>query len=145
VLFPEQLYQLTKRDQQVTWIDPLIQRVVVSLANAVVSTDFQVPTDRALLVQGLFCETIPGAAQNATGIFLGALSPPAGTGIFVLLNANRTAGAVGARTFTEWRGELVIPANWIVRAQGNFNAGVAANQVDLHMYGLLIPAANVSR
>jgi len=145
MFFPESLFQLSQRDLQVTWLDPLITRNLLAIANAVVSADLTVPTGRVLLLTHIHAETVPDAAQNATGLFVGALPPPAGTGTFVLLAANRTAGGAGVRTMVDFDGQVLIPSGWIVRAQGTFNAGVNVNQAEAHIWGMLFPIGNIQR
>jgi hypothetical protein len=78
VFFPEFLYQLSGRDQQVTWLDPSFSAVGDSALNVFVTVDaLTVPSDRVLVLQSVVGMAEPGAGQNVTDIRLQLFAPGA--------------------------------------------------------------------
>lgn len=144
MFFPDFLYQLSQRDQQVTWLDPALSRIISSVAAATVTADFIVPNDRMLLLSAFYAVFSPGAAQNVVDTRIELLSQslvsPA-----VILTRNSNALAAGIITDTDRQCEIPVPPLWRVRATGVFNAGAAANDVHLSIAGMLIPIGNIQR
>jgi hypothetical protein len=142
VLFPEYLYQLSARDQQVTWLDPLITVVTQSTAGTAVTATYTVPNDRALILQAAVLVILAGAAQTSNEAYLGASRLATGA---IFRFANSVYAAALQPDPLEFSGSLVIPAQWNVTGTAGFNAGVAANIVSLNIFGILIPIANIQR
>lgn len=142
-IFPELLYQLSGRDQQVTWLDPLLTAPVSSAASNFVFASYTVPADRALLLHHLAARGDPGAGQLITDIHI-FLQAPAGS-FTVTLERDEVAKAANANAIVTWQGELVIPPNWQVVGAITFDAGVQVNAEQTHVAGILIPIGNIQR
>jgi hypothetical protein len=146
VLFPEFLFQLSARDQQVTWLDPLITDQVVSAALTTVDALIRVPDGRCLILTTAVTSVDPGAGQNFTAITLALLAPgPVATANVVEIAENRTPGAADANFALAWSGAVLVPPGWAVLARNVFNSGVAANVTRLNITGMLIPVGNIQR
>lgn len=144
MFFPEFLYQLSARDQQVTWLDPRIARGDTLLAAAAVTAvAITVPTGLVLVLQNASLEADPGAAQNVTESFFELLTPDAATG--VRITQDRTALAANVIGHLNWSGSILVPPNWQVRGAANFNAAAAANRVIADCIGILLPVGNIQR
>jgi hypothetical protein len=142
VIFPEYLYKLSSRDQQVTWLDPRFDALSVAAAAASVQSTLRVPDGRVLVLSAAVVDAIAGAAQTLDRIVLFCEPPDPSTISF------RISGGIFAASveqFVTWTGQLVIPPNWKVAATARFNAGVAANTVALSLAGILIPVGNIQR
>lgn len=143
-VFPELLYQLSGRDQQVTWLDPVIVRVATSTAAAQVNATFTVNTGRAFVLTSAIAAAVPGAAQNITDLSL-VLQEPTGTTNVGLTGVEVTPAAGLAFQRLNFSGEVVLPPGWKVIAVGTYSAGVAANQTILTLTGILMPVGNIQR
>lgn len=142
MIFPEYLYQLSKRDLQVTWLDPALRSVVTSVAAANVTSDFTIDNGRILVLTHVHGFVIPGGGQNVTLLSLLIVDPG---GTLIRLVTDDTNQAADFRAESTWQGELIIPPGWTIRATADFNAALAANRVDLSLGGILIPVGNVQR
>jgi hypothetical protein len=145
VFFPEFLYQLSARDQQVTWLDPLIQDQATTALLADISVDITVPDARILVLKNLTSQALPGAAQNVSTFHLLSLVPPTPGTNSIELTLIRNALAVGVNSILTWTGDVLVPPGWRVRARAVFNAAAAANTVGLDVVGILIPVGNIQR
>lgn len=142
-MFPEQLFVLSQRDQQVTWLDPYLRNTQSTVAAVSVNSGLQVPVDRALLFYAAYAEFIPGAAQNVANNSI-SLFPASGS-FEVKVKRNLIAGAANVPLILDWSGFILLPPTWIIRATAAFNAGAAGNTVELSVAGILIPPANIQR
>lgn len=143
---PEFLYQLSARDQQVTWLDPIARVFVASVAAATVIPSFTVPTDRVFILTNSHISGVGGGAQTVARIAL-ALTPPGGlvaAGPNVDVEGLEVPGAPNIARLS-WTGELMVPPAWMVSAIVLFSAGAVANTVNLNLNGCLIPVANIQR
>jgi len=143
VFFPEFLYQLAERDQQTTWLDPFIARRDLVAALATVDNILTPANDRAFVLQSLLASFSPGAAQNINAAAIGLMAPAGGT--VIVLDQLVNALGVGAQQVLRFSGSLVISQGWRLMAQGQFNAGVAGNSVNINAVGMLIPPGNMQR
>lgn len=142
-MFPELLYILSQRDQQVTWLDPILQRSEESSLNAVIFEEIVFPTDRAVLLHHAHAGFSPGAAQN---ISTGELNiRRVLDGAFIRLRLQGDALAVNIDLEQSWQGEILLPPGWSVRATGIFSAAAAANLVQVSVAAVVIPAGNIQR
>lgn len=144
MFFPETLYLLSDRDQQVTWLDPIQFRLTTSAASAVVSSTLTIPQGRAAVITALTVTCSPGAAQNVNQIVVAVLL----RGIdFNQPNIKETytPGAANAIIPLDWQGEIVVLPGDVIRALAVFNAGVAVNNTTLSVFGILIPVGNLQR
>jgi len=143
VLFPEFLYQLSARDQQVTWLDPVIARPETIDAAAFNVARFAVPDGRMLVVANVCLHSFTAGVTTISLMRL-TLFPPAGAGVMDL--AIRTPVAGLTADVLNLNGlEVLVPAQWIVEARTTFSAGAAGNTTRLNLAGILLPIANVQR
>lgn len=144
MFFPESLYALSPRDEQVTWLDPRLATVTSAVASVSVSATDAVPDGRVLMLQSAVAQSAPGAAQFATRLTIQVVGPvnnvPA-----VLLKTDSVAKAANATSELSWEGSIIVPPGWTVRASCAYNAGAAVNTVVLNYCGILLPVANIQR
>lgn len=142
MFFPESLYLLSQRDQQVTWLEPVIQRSTSTSAAVSISHAFAVPEGRALLLQHAHVRAIGGAAQLNTvrSLYLDRPGAPE-----VYLDRSLTAGPVAGEAFLEWQGSVLLPAGWRVTTSSTFDAAANPNSLYTSLAGLMIPIGNIAR
>lgn len=141
MLFPELLYVLSPRDENVTWLDPIIFRL--SALQAIQQLDAVgdvVPEGKALLLHNASVQGVAAGGQTVVWMDLNIERPPA-TILYPLANKISTVQFDGLNLGTG----LLIPPGWRIRGRINFNSGLAANQVILTYFGVLIPIANIQR
>lgn len=143
MFFPEALYLLSQRDQQVTWLDPVVFDSNQSLAQVNVTAAYTVPTGRILILQNVSVEFAAGAGQTVTwgGAVIRPVPTPSPYGI--LMAEYFAAGAV--KVTVNWSGSIIVPSGWLVQSDAIFNAGANPNYAALAMHGILIPVGNVQR
>jgi hypothetical protein len=142
VFFPEYLFQLSGRDQQVTWLDPYFDRQSVGTAGTSVGATSPVPTGRVLILQSAQGRFAPGAAQNVN-TFRISLEPLTSQIPSLELVRSDIAGAANIVQNLAWSGSIAIPFGWTVRGLATFNAGVAVNTIVLSCVGILLPIGNI--
>lgn len=143
--FPELLYQLNERDQQSTWLDPLLTRSTASTAaTSVTATSAIVPLGRILVLQSCSAGGDGGGAQLCLRLAIGVTPPNQTTG-FALASQISDPPAGFAQVRANWSGSVIVPAGWSLFATGTFNLGVAANSVNLDLAGIFLPVGNVQR
>jgi len=141
--FPEFLFQLSSRDQQVTWLDPFSQRIIVSALSLGVEADAaRVPLGKVLLLQSVAAQADPGAGQLVNSVVISLRPQPNGPPVNL---AAIGSTAVDLLQFLNWSGSIIVPSEWLITANSSFNAAVAANQTVLDVIGMLIPVGNIQR
>jgi len=140
--FPFFLYERTYKDMAGVQLETVVDRIDTTAANVDVRAIFSVPVDRIFILSHLHSAFVPGAGQNINSRFLVAVPPSVTlTGVLNELGS----GAANTTVFLDVTpGEVWIPPAYTIEARGNFNAGVAANSVQLSVFGLLIPRGNVA-
>jgi len=141
MFFPEYLYQLSSRDQQVTWLDPLLTSGSTVGAGQAIHT-IAVPNNRVLVLQHALLQATP-AALEFVGLMQLSLLPPAG-GFEMLLKGQDVNLAADVAGFLDWQGSLVLPPSWRIRALANYSGGGGSNTA-LNIGGILIPPGNLQR
>lgn len=142
MFFPEALYLLSQRDQQVTWLDPVFAGVQQSDLLTTVSTFYDVPDGRALILQNAHLHATPGAAQNRTGMQISVFRADV---VAANVHLRRDFAAAAGVGVLHWVGSIIITPGWRLMGRGSFDAAANANIVDLKVAGLLIPIGNVQR
>lgn len=140
------LYELSQRDQQVTWLDPTAFTLTASGLNTQVDATYAVPVGLCLILMSLCGNGSAGAGQNNIRITL-ELSPPSDLGNFVAIS-EVTSAQIGVATPTlslPWSGRLYIPQLWTIRCRSSFSASAFANFSELNVLGMLIPIGNIQR
>lgn len=143
--FPELLYQLSARDQQVTWLDPFIRRVSVVLAAAQVEATLEVPDGQVLILQSGCVAAIPGGAQTGNTGELGLRPRGVSAGNQIDLSNALEASLAGSARHLEWSGSVIVPPEWNVVGLVNYSAGAVANETILMIVGILVPVGNIQR
>ena len=149
-LFPEQLYRLSARDQQVTWLDPFYQRATQAAAALNLSLVWgPVPEGRVLFLQSLLVRCIPGAGARLTGGWVGVQVPGASVVAYLLAGltpeiADPVPPGTGPVRFIAWSGSILVPPRWQFEASVDFGA-VAASVIEGTAVGVLVPIGNVQR
>lgn len=145
-LFPEQLYQLTQRDHQVTWLEPFF----ASISNAAIATSVDsgfvtVPNDRVLLLLNVAARVEPGAGQTSSSLNV-RFRTQAGAASFQPILRQENYAATGVTFNLHWVGQILVPSAWEIFATGGFSAAPAnPNSTFLNVIGMLIPNANIQR
>lgn len=145
MFFPEFLFQLSARDQQVTWVDPLYAQRAPAAALAAAWSELitTVPEGRALVLTNAVAAGNPGGAQACT--FLGIQTrPPTLTPAFSLQAEEFPVTASLTQTIN-WQGEVIVPPTWQVVLIATFDAAAIANAVSADLIGILIPVGNIAR
>lgn len=148
MFFPESLYLLSGRDQQVTWVEPVFAKIDQTLLVADIQLNYVVPDGRALILQSVHVFGGGGGAQNCTYIEI-AVDLPGSPATYTYLSSNYpgSPGAVAVQnTRTQaWSGSILLPEKWRVAGAAGFSAAAIANQVVHSVVGLLVPIGNVQR
>jgi hypothetical protein len=145
MFFPEFLYRLSQRDQQVTWLDPVVSFQQDAQLAVNVSVTFTVPDARALVLQHASIVASPSGAQTSTLREIVLRVPGVGTTNSGFLKREETTGAGGQDFFLDWQGSAIIPPQWRIIANGTFVGVATANTVNLTVLGILIPIGNIQR
>ena len=107
MFFPEFLYKLSQRDEQVTWLDPSYGNGDNSAANVSVAQDLiVVPVDRALVLQSVSVFADPGAGQNVVSMFVRVQAP--GTAAEFRLAQELTNTVADEEAFINWSGSIIV-------------------------------------
>jgi len=144
VFFPEFLYQLSAKDQQVTWLDPVTDIISATINQTTIDLIFTVPDGRALILKALQIFAIPGAGQTTSVRQLHVNRRAPDTSEIRLVRSDVVLGA-GVAGNEDWQGEILLMPGWRLFGRAVFNALVNANTVNLSLAGILIPIANIQR
>jgi hypothetical protein len=147
MFFPESLYLLSQRDQQVSWLEPLALRDTFAAGIAAANIQrlvYTVPIDRLLILQAFSFLATAGAAQTVNDVRIDIV-PRLSAEIVRVWSADSRYMSTGGVAGGNWTGSILVPPQYTLRANFLFNAGAAANFFDLGVHGLLIPVGNVQR
>lgn len=148
-MFPEFLFQLSARDQQVSWLDPVANVISVSQTAVELTATYTVPNDRVLLLEYVTAFLRPFSTQNIaidTGIFVAPpLAAVSGTIVLRWLTQRTVALGAGVRDFQFADPHIIVPASWRVMCKASFNAGASLNDLVFSVFGTLIPLGNIQR
>ena len=141
--FPELLYQLSARDQQVSWLDPIVRTVSSSALSVTINARLQVPIGQVLLLQSAVSQLTPGAAQSILNNAITIIDPT--ISIAIALAVDLVAGPANVAKGLNWSGSIIVPPQWFIASTGSFSAAAVANVGQIDAVGLLIPVGNVQR
>jgi hypothetical protein len=142
-LFPEQLYELSARDRQVTWLDPFYQRATQAAAAVNLSLVWgQVPEGRVLFLQSLAVRVIPAAPLIANSGWAGVQVPGASVVAHILTGMPFTTPPTPSVFM--WQGSILVPPRWQFEASVDFS-GVGAHVIEGFAIGVLVPIGNIQR
>lgn len=143
MFFPEQLYQLSARDLQVSWLDPSYQRATNAAGGASMSLVWgNIPAGQIFLMQSLVLRLnhVPPITLLDGWIGVRDLGPL----VTILSGLEAPGGATKAQNYVTWSGSLVVPPGWRFEAAATFS-GAIGNIIEGFAAGILIPVANVQR
>jgi hypothetical protein len=141
-MIPLDLWKPSQRDLAGFFAVPFFRQVVQGTAATVVVASLVVPVDTILVLNNVQMRANATGGQTTSRMTIQVFSD-----VF-FCNLRSSAGealdALGNRHLN-WIGadDLWIPPGTTVRAVGDFNAGVAVNNVELNVAGYLIPRGNV--
>lgn len=146
---PELTYQFTvPRDVASGSLTAVHRSGGITTAGTFIFVDmYVIPTDSFLALTHFSMQAIGGGAQIPTIAQLDTLMP-SGQLFRIIENRFWQAGQAGFdqnRSF-QWAGNVWLPGggtNSRLRASCSFDAAVAANQILVNFFGLLIPKANI--
>lgn len=144
MFFPEFLFQLSSRDQQVTWLDPVFAELGgTGTGINLVSGFYTVPDARCLILQsaratadvvgGEIIENVRIVVTRDQSIF------------YTLAEREVVGGAANTLYAVNWSGSILIPPGWLVAGAGSKNLAVQVGTIAASIFGLLIPIGNVQR
>lgn len=140
------LYELSARDQQLSWLDPLITRVTLSSNTVTVEPQYEVPSGKALLLRSVSIWGDAGTTQTVTSLFIELAHTTAGFETYLAtIFSEQLTTATKNDIALNWSGLIVLPQNWIIRGTSNFDNGVNANTSSISLVGMLIPIGNIQR
>lgn len=147
MLFPEQLYELTARDQQTRWL--VFNRGYGTLSQASTSIRgpqiaYQVPVDKIFLCYTAHAEFIAGGGGQQ--VTIGAIEINEDVfGFGLYQSVERTRNDTGLTRFFQQSNQkpFIVPGGSFLAAYGGFSAGAGANTVNFSWSGILIPKGNV--
>lgn len=143
--FPDFIYRLTPRDEQVTPLESVTYYHTESLVSTYVDIDeslgaYRVPAGKILLVNTLAVDFSAGAAQNLDSYKIYLKNSSATNDATLTGHSRILTGRYG--TQGHMFGSIIVPSEWYICAVALFSAGAAANQITLGMTGTLIPRGN---
>lgn len=142
--FPDFLYRLTPRDEQVTPLELYFERYAYADTAALVGDAiFTTPNNRLLILTGVTIAMIAGAAQNPLYSILDYTAAD-GSGPNIELAVRTWTATTGTNVCLHERsnGPLIIPPSSRLTLTGAFSAGVASNSVVATLQGYYIPRGN---
>jgi len=146
MIFPEFLYQLSERDQQTTWLDPVVSFVRVAGGLTVLTSTFTVPVGRMLLLTSACVFGLPGAGQSCNGVRVEVRPRDAALAVVIARWVPVTLPSPVTNPITiNFSGQVIVPADWTVVSLGDFTFAAANNTLDASLTGILLPIGNVQR
>jgi len=141
-MFPDFLYRLTPRDEQVTPLDIVTFRSGVSSnATTVNSGAYTVPLGRVLKVNSMSLEQ--DCNQAATDVVEGRVDMYLDSSVPIVLMCSQSSSTEPNYHLNQaFQNDLFIPEGWSMRGIGGFTVADADNQVIFTMSGILIPRGN---
>lgn len=141
------LYELTPRDMQRSWLDPLAFKVLNSVVAINVNNTYVVPTAQALILYSANVASFAGATQTVTSqdLYISAEGDAALVRIVGQTAAESSSAGPTPILNLNWSGYIVVPQLWTIRATSIFSGSVNANQSEMSLIGMLIPAGNFQR
>lgn len=144
--FPDFLYRLTPRDEQVTPLEIVSNRLYgAAIASVIASSGvYVVPTGKILVLSSFWVQTIAGAAQTALHSSV-IIQPNNSLGNAAeIWGAGISGASAAASTTTQGNSpsEIYLPQGCAIYASAAFSAGAAANTCNFSFVGVLIPRGN---
>lgn len=143
----EQLYRLSARDEQLSWLQPVILGQLQGAASTAVGAGWTIPKSALVVAKKIFVRAIPAAGQRAL-LVQALLSPPEPSTAFVLLGSKDVSNIPTValqHDLTVELGDMYISENWRITGQVLYDAGVGFNQLNVSFTGVQIPNGNVDR
>jgi len=147
-MLAEFLYQISGRDEQISWLETTLTEKSAALANVLVAAlSDPIPERNILVLTSASISTSAGVAQSVSEVILRLTNPTGSRANELMHNAIVTngAGATMPRYSMAWSGMVYIPPSWSIQAFCVFSAGANTNTVNLSYTGIQIPLGNVQR
>lgn len=143
MIFPEALYELSPRDRNVTWLDPLVLHLDNGGGAAAGSQELvvEIPEGRVLMLHSACMAVRTLAVETTTLMLLQAQRFVGG----VEFNLKQAFPGVTGRSQLDWQGEILIPSELRVRAFFSFSGVVQNKVIDFDLFGMLLPVGNIQR
>jgi hypothetical protein len=141
----EFLYQIRDRDEQLTWLEPVLLYESVDLANVLVTAITDIVPERNLLyLTSAVVRAVAGGAQAVSSVYLQAVGPD---GISRIIHFVTTAGLIAAPASyaANFSGALYVPPGWYLSGAGVLNPRAAANTVQHTVTRQIHPLGNLGR
>lgn len=143
-IFPDWLYKLTPRDEQVTPLEFVTHYFFNTTAAAqVTATDtYTVPAGKILAPTNIGMALYPGAAQKPMESYIYSKYDAAGSDLLYHWAKKYDPNAAARFNLASNDLPLLIPSGTVLFAVAEFSAGVNANSFEGHIQGVLIPRGN---
>jgi len=144
--FPDFLYRLTPRDEQVTQLELYFDRYAFSDTAALVGDVlFTTPNNRILVLTRTSIAMTAGAAQNPLYSILDYTAAD-GSGPNIELSVRTWTATTGTNVCLHETqgGPVYVPPSSRLTLTGAFSAGVNANSVVVNMQGFYIPRGTIA-
>jgi hypothetical protein len=151
----ELLYQLTARDGQTDWLEPVLgTKKLVTGAALSAFVFFAVPLNKILILTNFSARILPNALQTVSNSRV-AVDDAQGNELTVIkrvasdsngalgIYPNIVSAAAGDNIAYDWQGEIIIPSLNVLSFRAQFS-GAAIHSVEFYYQGLLIPRGNVT-
>lgn len=143
---PEVCYGfVTLNDVQGALVAIVTREIVSSASQTNVGVDiYTVPSDRVFILSAANVSSVPGAGQVCSHLGLSILEEASQT-IEIAGGPDPENTTADIDRHLNFSGEVWCAPGTIVRGNGVFNSGVAANTVGVRINGILIPRGNIQQ
>lgn len=141
--FPEYLYKLTARDEQVTPLEifSVFDTDSVALAQITLLSPYVVPEGKILILNNVDYEVDAGGAQFPLNAGL-TYFPPRQSGSAGNLASVNFDAMLSTPCKESIQCDIALPGGSSLLGVANFSAGGIANTFSISLYGILIPRGN---
>lgn len=140
------LYEISQRDMQLSWLDPLFHRERITTATASISVEYTVPLGRVLLLSSAVASAVAGSLLTTTLVSIGFVKTSASSEFdLMVLPSDQLTTAAKNRYSANWSGRVTVPQDWIIKSSAAFSGTTDVNSLTLSLIGMLIPIGNIQR
>lgn len=140
----EDLYQLTPRDEQVTWLEQNMTWMQLSASQSTISTFFVVPQNRVLILDHIMMVGEAGATQTTDLMQALVYQNTIGGALAGALFIEREATSPVRKNISRNFQKTMIGPGQILWMGILFSAAVNPNFAQISTNGLLIPRGNMA-
>jgi len=140
-MFPEFLYKLTPRDEQVTPLEVVTFRSSLDANSATVNSAlYTVPLGKVLLLRTATVECDPVYGTTTCTSVRIDMYKDSSVPIVLGMQKNEYTGVIDAPAVLQ--NPVVVPEGWILKGVANYDVANAGNGIAFSMCGILIPRGN---